>query len=50
LRTATSLARHWQAHDRASDARAVLEPVFARFSEGFGTADWLAARRLVETL
>lgn len=50
LRTATSLARHWQAHDRSQDARAVLEPVFARFTEGFGTADWRAARALVEQL
>ena len=50
LRTATSLARHWQAQDRAHEARAVLEPVFARFTEGFGTADWRAARALVEEL
>nr|WP_297531762.1 hypothetical protein [uncultured Roseateles sp.] len=50
LRTATSLARHWQAQDRLAEARAVLEPVFARFNEGFGTADWRAARSLVEAL
>lgn len=50
LRTATSLARHWQAQDRTGEARAVLEPVLARFSEGFGTADWRAARALVEEL
>jgi predicted ATPase len=48
LRSATSLARHWQAQGRASEARAVLEPVFARFTEGFDTVDWLAARALVE--
>jgi predicted ATPase len=48
LRAATSLARHWRKHDRTSEARAVLEPVFARFTEGFATGDWLAARGLVE--
>lgn len=49
LRSATSLARHWQAHDRAPEARALLEPVHARFTEGFETADWRAARLLLET-
>ena len=49
LRTATSLARHWLARDRAGDARATLEPVLERFTEGFGTADWLAASRLLAT-
>lgn len=50
LRTATSLARHWQSHDRRQEARAVLEPVVARFSEGFSTADWRAAQRLINGL
>lgn len=50
LRAATSLARHWQAQERKREARAVLEPVFAGFSEGQGTADWRAARALVEAL
>jgi len=50
LRTATSLARHWQAQGRTREARAVLEPVFARFTEGCGTADWRTARALVEKL
>lgn len=50
LRTATSLARHWQAQGRTPEARAILEPVFARFTEGFGTADWRAAGALVEEL
>ncbi len=49
LRTATSLARHWLARDRVGDARATLEPVLERFTEGFGTADWLAASRLLAT-
>jgi hypothetical protein len=50
LRTATSLARHWRARGRAHEARAVLEPVFARFTEGFDTSDWRSARALVEEL
>lgn len=50
LRTATSLARHWQARGRAAEARAVLEPVFTRFTEGFGTADLRGARHLLEAL
>ncbi len=50
LRAATSLARHWQAGGRAGDARAVLEPVLARFTEGFGTGDWRAAHAVIETL
>jgi len=48
LRTATSLARHLQRHDRRSEARAILEPVFSRFTEGFGTADWRAAQALID--
>lgn len=50
LRTATSLARHWRSHDRAHEARALLEPVRGRFAEGFGTADWQVASRLLEML
>ena len=50
LRSATSLARHWKTQEREHEARAVLEPVLARFTEGFGTADWRAARALVEEL
>ncbi|RZL35788.1 MAG: hypothetical protein EOP35_12385 [Rubrivivax sp.] len=50
LRTATSLARHWRAQARAGEARAVLEPVLARFTEGFDTADLRAARLLTDEL
>jgi hypothetical protein len=50
LRTATSLARHWQSVDRAAEARALLEPIHARFAEGFDTADWRAASALLEAL
>lgn len=50
LRTATSLARHWHSRDRAGEARALLEPVHERFTEGFETADLRAASRLLESL
>jgi predicted ATPase len=50
LRAATSLARHWQAQERTPEARALLEPVFARFTEGLATSDLRDARRLIETL
>jgi predicted ATPase/DNA-binding winged helix-turn-helix (wHTH) protein len=50
LRTATSLARLWARHGRRSEARAMLEGVYANFTEGFGTEDLQAAKRLLETL
>jgi len=50
LRTATSLARHRAHLDRRSDARALLSPVFERFTEGFQTRDLLEARTLLEAL
>lgn len=50
LRTATTLARHWQSCGRPREAKALLEPVHERFVEGFGTADWCAASALLELL
>jgi predicted ATPase len=50
LRTATSLARLWNQHGRPADADALLKPIYARFTEGFGTADLRAARTLLEGL
>ncbi len=50
LRTATSLASLWRARERAPQARALLEPVFCRFTEGLETADLRDARCLLETL
>jgi predicted ATPase/class 3 adenylate cyclase len=47
LRAATSLARLWQQQDRAAEARGVLAPVYARFTEGFATADLKAAKALL---
>jgi predicted ATPase/DNA-binding winged helix-turn-helix (wHTH) protein len=48
LRAAMSLARLLRQGGDASQAFAVLAPVYERFSEGFGTADLVSARRLLE--
>jgi predicted ATPase len=50
LRTATSLAHLRQRQCRSSDGMEVLQPVYARFTEGFDTADLVAARTLLGTL
>jgi tetratricopeptide (TPR) repeat protein len=50
LRAATSLARLWKRRGRPADAEALLRPIYARFTEGFGTADLRAARTLLEGL
>jgi predicted ATPase/DNA-binding winged helix-turn-helix (wHTH) protein len=50
LRTATSLAHLWRDLGRASEAAALLRPVYARLSEGFTTVDARAARSLLEML
>ncbi|GGY31102.1 transcriptional regulator [Pseudoduganella albidiflava] len=47
LRAATSLARLWHGHGATSGAEALLELVLARFTGGHGTADLLAATRLL---
>jgi len=39
LRAATSLARLWQTQGRAGEARALLQPVVAWFTEGHDTTD-----------
>jgi len=46
LRTATDLARMWQASGRRREARALLEGVLAHYTEGFETADLQEAERL----
>ena len=48
LRTATSLARLWLDRHRAAEARALLGPVYDRFTEGFGTVDLRLAKNLLE--
>jgi predicted ATPase len=50
LRAATSLARLLSDQGRPSDAIACLEPVYRRFTEGFGTADLIAAKQLLAGL
>jgi len=50
LRTATSLARLRQRQGRTAEALDVLQPVYARFTEGFHTADVIAANALLGTL
>jgi predicted ATPase len=50
LRAATSLARHWQQQGKRDAARALLEPVFRWFTEGFDTADLRDASALLDEL
>ena len=50
LRSATSLARLYHRQGRTPQARNVLAPVYRRFTEGFTTADLLAANALLDTL
>ncbi len=50
LRTATSLARLLRDTDRAPDAIACLRPIYERFTEGFATADLIAAKQLLSDL
>ena len=42
-----SLARLWREQERVSQARKLLAPVYRRFTEGFGTADLIAAKALL---
>jgi predicted ATPase/DNA-binding winged helix-turn-helix (wHTH) protein len=50
LRSAMSLARLWHGQQRVSQARKLLAPVYRRFTEGFGTADLVTAKTLLQTL
>jgi predicted ATPase/DNA-binding winged helix-turn-helix (wHTH) protein len=50
LRAATSLARLWQDQNRRGDAHDLLASVYGRFTEGFETADLIAARVLLNQL
>jgi hypothetical protein len=47
LRVATSLARLWRQAGRKDEARTLLAPVHDRVTEGFDSADVLAARQLL---
>jgi predicted ATPase len=48
LRAATSLARLLRNQRRPADAIACLQPVYERFTEGFQTADLIAAKQLLD--
>jgi tetratricopeptide (TPR) repeat protein len=50
LRNASDLATLWGGQGRSAEARALLQPVFAQFSEGLDTADVKAAESLLATL
>ena len=50
LRTATSLARLLRNQGRPVDSIACLQPVYDRFTEGFGTADLIAAKQVLDEL
>jgi predicted ATPase len=47
LRCAIDLARLWHQQGRAARARDLLAPIYARFTEGFATADLAAAKALL---
>ncbi len=50
LRAATSLARLWQSQEKRAEARDLLAPVYAWFTEGFDTQDLKDAKALLEEL
>ena len=50
LRAALSIARHKKAQNKPDEARKYLAPTYARFSEGFDTADLTAAAALLRSL
>jgi predicted ATPase len=50
LRVAVSLAHLRAAQRRPDEARQILAPVYAQFTEGFATTDLRAARALLDAL
>ena len=50
LRAATSLARLRRNQGCPADAVACLRPIYDRFTEGFGTADLITAKQLLDEL
>ena len=50
LRAAMSLARLWQQQGKQAEARELLAPIYAWFTEGFDTADLQEARALLDEL
>jgi predicted ATPase/DNA-binding winged helix-turn-helix (wHTH) protein len=50
LRTATSFARLMKQQARGTEAKALLEPIYLRFTEGFATKDLVEASSLLKSL
>jgi predicted ATPase len=50
LRAAISLCRLWQQQGQREEARELLVPIYAWFTEGFDTADLLEAKELLDAL
>ena len=50
LRTATSLARLWQAQRKRKEAYDLLAPIYSWFTEGFDTKDLIEAKALIAEL
>jgi len=50
LRAAMSLARLLRDQGRPAEATACLQPIYDRFTEGFGTTDLVAAKQLLDEL
>jgi predicted ATPase/DNA-binding winged helix-turn-helix (wHTH) protein len=50
LRVATALAKLWHDDGQSDRARALLPPIFERFTEGFETKDFKAAKNLADLL
>jgi class 3 adenylate cyclase/predicted ATPase len=50
LRTATSLARLWHDQGKPDEARNLLAPIYAWFTEGFDTLDLKEAKALLDEL
>jgi class 3 adenylate cyclase/tetratricopeptide (TPR) repeat protein len=50
LRAATALARLWAAEDKRDEARALLAPIYAWFTDGFDTRDLIEAKAQLEAL
>jgi class 3 adenylate cyclase/predicted ATPase len=50
LRAATSLARLWRDQGKRAAARALLQPIYSWFTEGFDTLDLIEAKALLKEL
>jgi predicted ATPase len=50
LRAAMSLSRLWQRQGKSAAARDLLAGIYGWFTQGFDTADFQAAKALVEAL